>query len=100
MKVTNEELINFKRLVERLLDESQGEAPLPDMGPRGTCYMLAGYPEGEVITPRGPLPYWIASILIPHIGWLGPYSVWNDARYEYLWLISILSDKEWLELFV
>lgn len=99
MIATNEELINFKRLVERLLDESQGEAPLPDMGP-GTCYMLAGYPEGKVITPGGPLPYEIASILMPHISYLGPYGVWNDARYEYLWLISILSDKEWLELFV
>lgn len=99
MIATNEQLINFKRLVERLLDESQGEALLPNLGAKGTCLMLAEYPEGRITTAHGPLSYKIANILLPHIWYLGPHGVWNDARYEYLWLIAELSDKEWLELF-
>lgn len=97
---TAQELIDFKALIVRLLDKWQGDVPLPHME-YGLCSLLKGYPEGRRGFPRvKSLSYSIIQVLLPGTFYISPEGQWSNERYEFLWLIAELSDKEWLELFV
>ena len=105
MGLTQSMLLAYKREITRILDAPE----LPSMGNRGLCAMLANTDAGGVhvkLPDRcvlNPLSYCVAFRLLTLADYMprgmGPDGEWTDKRYEYLWLIDLLTDSEFLELF-
>ena len=105
MELTQSMLLAYKREITRILDAPE----LPSLDGRGLCAMLASTDAGEVLVnlpdhiTYNPLAYCVASRLLTPADYMrcgmGPGGKWTDKRYEYLWLIDLLTDSEFLELF-
>lgn len=107
MELTQSMLLAYKREITRILDAPE----LPSLGSRGLCAMLARTDAGGIAVrydERGgriemPLSHMVAYQLLTRTDYLydgmGPGGEWTDKRYEYLWLIDLLTDSEFLELF-
>ena len=106
MELTQSMLLAYKREITRILDAPE----LPSLGGRGLCAMLANTDAGEVAVWYGkhkvnkiPLSYIVSYQLLTRTDYLydgmGPRGEWTDKRYEYLLLIDLLTDSEFLELF-
>ena len=104
LQLTQSMLLAYKREITRILDAPE----LPSMGNNGLCSMLSRTDAGGVrVKCEGrcttPLSYEVSYRLLTNLDYLrsgmGPGGEWTDKRYEYLWLIDLLTDSEFLELF-
>lgn len=102
MELTQSMLLAYKREITRILDADE----LPRIR-KGLCDMLSCTDAGGVHVKRVvgsiPLSYEVSHRLLTLndnlCHGMGPSGTWTDKRYEYLWLIDLLTDGEFLELF-